>query len=413
VTDPRSLEDWLAYIERQHPEPIALGLDRVLEVLKRLEVKISCPIITVGGTNGKGSTCAMLESILQAGGYRTGLYTSPHLRRYNERVRVAGREAEDAALAGAFAAVESARGAVPLTYFEFGTLAAFHLFSQSRLDVAILEVGLGGRLDAVNALDADCSVLTSIGIDHVEFLGGDRESIGREKAGIFRAGRPAVVADPHPPASVLATDARLLLLGRDFGYLPQGTQWSFWGPSGKRSGLAFPALRGAIQLRNASAALAALDALRERLPIAMQDVRRGLAEVVVPGRFQVLPGRPQVILDVAHNPEAAAVLAANLGDSGFAPETIGVVGMLKDKDIAGVLRAVAPRITRWHFATLPGPRGADAQLLARIFFELNIKAPATEHGSVAAALAAAKKESAENDKIVVFGSFLTVADAYG
>jgi dihydrofolate synthase/folylpolyglutamate synthase len=413
VTDPRSLEDWLAYIERQHPEPIALGLDRVLEVLKRLEVKISCPIITVGGTNGKGSTCAMLESILQAGGYRTGLYTSPHLRRYNERVRVAGREAEDAALAGAFAAVESARGAVPLTYFEFGTLAAFHLFSQSRLDVAILEVGLGGRLDAVNALDADCSVLTSIGIDHVEYLGGDRESIGREKAGIFRAGRPAVVADPHPPASVLATDARLLLLGRDFGYLPQGTQWSFWGPSGKRSGLAFPALRGAIQLRNASAALAALDALRERLPIAMQDVRRGLAEVVVPGRFQVLPGRPQVILDVAHNPEAAAVLAANLGDSGFAPETIGVVGMLKDKDIAGVLRAVAPRITRWHFATLPGPRGADAQLLARIFFELNIKAPATEHGSVAAALAAAKKESAENDKIVVFGSFLTVADAYG
>ena len=224
---------------------------------------------------------------------------------------------------------------------------------------------------------------------------------------------PSTDADPHPPESVLKSDARLLLLGRDFGYVPQGTQWSYWGPSGKRSGLAFPALRGAIQLRNASAALTALDALRERLPIAMQDVRRGLAEVVVPGRFQVLPGRPQVILDVAHNPEAAAVLAQNLGDSGYAPETIGVVGMLKDKDIAGVLRALAPRITRWHFATLPGPRGADAQLLSRIFLELNIKAPATEHGSVAEALAAAKKESSGNDKIVVFGSFLTVADAYG
>ena len=409
----RSLADWLAYVERQHPQSIALGLERVVEVLQKLQISLACPILTVGGTNGKGSTCAMLESILQAGGYRTGLYTSPHLRRYNERVRIAGLDADDDALCKGFEAVERARGSVPLTYFEFGTLAAFHLFSKARLDVAILEVGLGGRLDAVNALDADCSVLTGVGIDHVEYLGSDREGIGREKAGIFRAGRPAVVADPHPPESVLKSDARLLLLGRDFGYVPQGTQWSYWGPSGKRSGLAFPALRGAIQLRNASAALTALDALRERLPIAMQDVRRGLAEVVVPGRFQVLPGRPQVILDVAHNPEAAAVLAQNLGDSGYAPETIGVVGMLKDKDIAGVLRALAPRITRWHFATLPGPRGADAQLLSRIFLELNIKAPATEHGSVAEALAAAKKESSGNDKIVVFGSFLTVADAYG
>jgi len=413
----RSLADWLAYIERQHPQPIALGLERVRDVLEKLKIKFACPVFMVGGTNGKGSTCAMLESILQAGGYRTGLYTSPHLLRYNERVRVAGREAGDGALCEAFAAVEQARGGVPLTYFEFGTLAAFHLFARENLEALVLEVGLGGRLDAVNVLDADCAVLTSVGIDHVEFLGGTREAIGREKAGVFRPGNPAVVADPEMPNSVLEEIRKIgaipIVLGRDFGYQAQGTQWAYWGPAGKRSGLAHPALRGRVQLRNASAAMAALDALRERLPLAMQDVRRGLAEVSVPGRFQVLPGRPQVVLDVAHNPEAAAVLAANLGDSGYAPETIAVFGMLKDKDIAGVARALAPRITRWHLATLPGPRGTAAAELFEILKKENIGAPAAQHASVTAALAAARKEAGEGDKIVVFGSFLTVADAYG
>jgi dihydrofolate synthase/folylpolyglutamate synthase len=413
----RSLADWLKYIEQQHPQPIALGLERVLEVFRKLQITIEFPIFTVGGTNGKGSTCAFLEAILTSAGYRTGLYTSPHLLRFNERVRIAGREAEDGALCEAFAAVESARGTVPLTYFEYATLAAFQLFARERLDAAVLEVGLGGRLDAVNVLDADCAVLTSIGIDHVEFLGNSRESIGKEKAGIFRPGRPAVIADPEVPESVSEEMKKLgakpLLIGRDFGFRPQGTQWAYWGPAGKRSGLAHPALRGSMQLRNASAALAALDSLRERLPVAMQDVRRGLAEVSVPGRFQVLPGRPQVVLDVAHNPEAAAVLAANLGDSGYAPETIAVFGMLKDKDIAGVVRAVAPRITRWHLATLPGPRGAEASFLQKVLFQEKVREPAFEHGSVAEALAAAKKEAAENDKIVVFGSFLTVAGAYG
>ena len=409
----RSLADWLAYVERQHPQSIALGLDRVREVFGAMNVEISCPIFVVGGTNGKGSTCAMLESILRAAGYRTGLYTSPHLKRYNERVRVAGRDAEDGLLCAAFEAVEAARGGVPLTYFEFGTLAAFALFARERVEAAILEVGLGGRLDAVNVLDGDCAVLTSVGIDHVEYLGGTREEIGREKAGIFRPGRPAIVADPSPPETVLHANANLQLIGRDFGYLAQGTQWSYWGPLGKRSGLAHPALRGAVQLRNASAALAALDSLRDRLPVAMQDVRRGLAEVLLPGRFQVLPGRPQVVLDVAHNPQAAEVLAANLGDSGYAPETIAVFGMLKDKDIAGVVRAMAHRVSRWHLATLPPPRGADASSLARILRELHVQAPATGHASVAEALAGARKEAGENDKIVVFGSFLTVADAYG
>ena len=413
----RSLAGWLEYIEQQHAQTIALGLERVGEVFSRLQIGISCPILTVGGTNGKGSACAMLEAVLRSAGYRAGLYTSPHLLRYNERVRIGGREADDAALCEAFAAVESARGNVPLTYFEFGTLAAFLLFSKENLQAAILEVGLGGRLDAVNLLEADCAVLTSVGIDHVEFLGDSREAIGREKAGIFRSGRPAVVADPQPPDSVLEEIRRLgarpILIGRDFGYRAQGTQWSYWGQAGKRSGLAHPALRGAMQLRNASAAFAALDSLRARLPIAMQDVRRALAEVTLPGRFQVLPGRPQVVLDVAHNPEAAAVLAANLADSGFAPETIAVFGMLRDKDIAGVVRAVAPRITRWHLATLPGPRGADARFLSSIFLDMQIQTPIVEHDTVAAALAAARNEAGESDKIIVFGSFLTVAGAYG
>jgi dihydrofolate synthase/folylpolyglutamate synthase len=302
---------------------------------------------------------------------------------------------------------------VPLTYFEFGTLSAFKLFSETKIDVAVLEVGLGGRLDAVNVVDADCAVLTSIGIDHVEFLGATREAIGREKAGIFRRGKPAVIADPDPPATVLESGANYLRIGKEFGYRDQGSQWSYWGPAGKRSGLAHPALRGAMQLRNASAAMAALDSLRERMPIAMQDVRRGLAEVALPARFQVLPGRPQVVLDVAHNPEAAAVLAHNLGEGGYAPETIAVFGMMRDKDIAGVVRAVAPRITKWHLATLPGPRGADSAFLSEVFFQLKIKTPVVKHETVPAALAAAKKEARENDKIVVFGSFLTVAGAYG
>ena len=413
----RSLAAWLEYIERQHPQAIALGLDRVAEVFSRLRIEFPCPILTVGGTNGKGSTCALLEAVLSSAGYRTGLYTSPHLLRYNERVRIASRETVNDDLCEAFGAVERVRGTVPLTYFEFGTLAALHLFSRANLEALILEVGLGGRLDAVNVLDADCAVLTGVGIDHVEYLGSTREAIGREKAGIFRAAVPAVVADPSPPASVLEEaeriGARLLLIGRDFGYQAQGTQWSYWGPAGKRAGLAHPALRGVTQLRNASAAIAALDALGERLPVAMKDVRRALAEVKLPGRFQVLPGRPQVVLDVAHNPDAAAVLAANLGESGFAPQTIAVIGMLRDKDVAGVVRAVAPRITRWHLATLPGARGADAATLAGVLREEKIQAPFFEHPTVAEALAAARGEAGESDKIVVFGSFLTVAGAYG
>lgn len=400
-----NLAEWLAHIERQHSQPIALGLERVSAVLARMNVRLEGPVFIVGGTNGKGSTCAMLEAILRAAGYRTALYTSPHLLDYNERVRVAGAEAADTALCEGFEAVEAARNGAPLTYFEFGTLAALWHFQQQKTEAAVLEVGLGGRLDAVNVIDADCAILTSVGIDHVEYLGPDRESIGREKAGIFRAGRPAVIAEPQPPKSVLGAVGNKLFLGKDFGFESQGQQWSYWGPRGKRSGLAHPALRGGIQLRNAAAVVCALDALK--LPIAMQEVRRGLAEVVLPGRFHVLPGRPQIVLDVAHNVEAAVNLAENLAASGFAPETIAVCGMLRDKDVAGVLRAMAPRITRWHFASLPGPRGASADELASHL----TGTPFEKHDSVASALVAAAERAGEGDKIIVFGSFLTVGEA--
>ncbi len=405
----KTLAEWLAYIERQHPKTIALGLDRVSQVWKRMAIAVEWPVVTVGGTNGKGSTCAMLEAMLRAGGYKTGLYTSPHLLAYNERVRIAGAEASDAALVESFAAVEAARDDVPLTYFEYGTLAALWLFSRAETEVMVLEVGLGGRLDAVNVVDADCAVLTSVGIDHVDYLGPDRESIGREKAGIFRHGRPAVIADPQPPQSVLAAPGRHLLLGRDFGYLDQQTHWAYWGPAGRRPGLGHPALRGAMQVRNASAAMCALDALRERLPLGIQDMRRGLAEVTLPGRFQVLPGRPQVILDVAHNPQASAALAENLAASGFAPETIAVCGMLRDKDIGGVLHAVAPRVTRWHLASLGGPRAASADELAAHLADRDVD----RFSSPAEAFAAALGRASENDKIVVFGSFLTVGEVMG
>jgi dihydrofolate synthase/folylpolyglutamate synthase len=410
----RTLADWLEFIGQQHPDAIALGLERVRAVLSRMQVVIECPVITVAGTNGKGSVCACLEAILHASGRRVGLYSSPHLLRYNERVRIDARDASDARLCESFAAVEGARGEVPLTYFEFGTLCALRLFAQERLDALVLEVGLGGRLDAVNVLDADCAVLTSVALDHTELLGATREAIGREKAGVFRAGRPAVVADPEPPATVIEEaqriGARALLLGRDFGYRALDGQWEYWGPAGRRAGLAHPALRGARQLRNAAAALTALDALRERLPVAMQDVRRGLAEVALPGRFQVLPGRPQVILDVAHNAEAAQALAENLTAAGYARETIAVFGMLRDKDITAVARALAPRVTRWHVASLRGARGASAAEVLRALAAAGVAQPCTPHDSPASAFAAARSEAREDDKIVAFGSFLTVAE---
>lgn len=412
LTPRSSLQDWLAHIERLHARPIELGLERVLTVKCALGIEQDVPVITVGGTNGKGSTCAMLERILLSAGYRVGLYTSPHLLDYNERVRIDGRSASDEALCESFAKVEAARGETLLTYFEFGTLAAWLAFSAAAVEAVILEVGLGGRLDAVNAFDADCAIVCSVDLDHMEYLGETREAIGFEKAGIFRAGRPAVVGDAQPPHSLLehasGIGAELQVLGRDFGYMAGQGQWTYWSRRGRRGGLAYPALRGAIQLANASTAIAGLEALAERLPVSMQDIRRGLIAVELPGRFQVLPGRPTVVLDVGHNPQAAGVLADNLGNMAFHPATWAVFGMLADKDIVGVVERVKGRVDRWVLASLPGPRGMAAEALARILAGQGILVEAC-CDSPADAYRAARERAGENDRIVVFGSFLTVA----
>ena len=409
---PTTLAGWLDYIEQLHPQSIALGLDRVEKVKRALGLAPAFPLITVGGTNGKGSVCAMLEAILHLAGYRVGCYTSPHLSRYNERVRIARAEASDADLARAFAAVERARGDTQLTYFEFGTLAAAWLFAGEKVEAAVLEVGLGGRLDAVNAFDADCAVVTTVDIDHVDFLGGDRESIGREKAGIFRPGRPAVCADAAPPASLTdhaaAIGAQLLRIGVDFGATPQGRQWQYWGPRGKRGALPHPALRGTCQLGNAAAAITVLECLRERLPVAVNDIRAGLLQADIPGRFQVLPGRPAVILDVAHNPQAARALAASLKSMGQAGRTLAVFAMLKDKDIAAVVEALKSSVGHWFVAGLGGPRGAAAGDLERVLAGAGVSA-VTACGDVPAAYMQACDMATENDRIVVFGSFYTVA----
>ncbi|MCW5626169.1 MAG: bifunctional tetrahydrofolate synthase/dihydrofolate synthase [Burkholderiales bacterium] len=413
--DGASLSDWLAYIERQHAKTIDMGLDRLAAVRDRMALAPQFAIITVGGTNGKGSTCAMLESILRAGGYRVGCYTSPHLLQYNERVRLDRVPVADDVLCESFAAVERARAGVPLTYFEFGTLAAVWVFARAGIDVAVLEVGLGGRLDAVNLFDADCAVITAIGMDHMDYLGPTRDSIGREKAGIFRAGRPAVLAEPDVPATMerhlAAVGARRLHIDDDFRFSADAVQWRYEGPGGLRAGLPFPALRGRYQLSNAAAAITAIDALRDRLPVASSAIRQGLVNVELPGRFQVLPGRPVTVLDVAHNPHAAERLADALGAMETFHETHAVFAMLRDKDIEGVVRAVKGRVDRWYLAPLAGPRGADAPTLQRALDAASVFDPVTVCASVSDALESAQAAARLDDRIVAFGSFLTVAQA--
>lgn len=414
------LSEWLQYLESIHTKPIDLGLERVKQVAERLNLKIDALKFVVGGTNGKGSACAMLESILLAAGYRVGLYTSPHLIDFNERARINGQIASDDQLTEQFAAVEAARGDTTLTYFEFTTLAILRLFSQTPLDAVVLEVGLGGRLDAVNIVDADCAIITSVDVDHVEYLGDSREKIGWEKAHIFRGGRPAICSDPQPPQTLIdyaaEIGAELWQFGKDFNYSGDRQQWAYGGRAQRRNALAYPALRGANQLLNAAAALAALESVRDRLPVPQQAVRIGLLQASVPGRFQILPGQPVVILDVAHNPHAAAVLAQNLDNMGFHPYTHAVVGMLNDKDVDGVLQKLRGRIDHWYCAGLPGPRGGSGDAMASQVQAALKGGPAdAEAASVQAyadpaeAFDAARERAGEGDRIVVFGSFFTVA----
>ena len=414
---PTTLPAWLALLESRHAETVInMGLDRVLAVKQRLQLAFTCPVIMVAGTNGKGSTCAMLESVLLRAGYKVGLYIKPHFLDFNERARVNGELATDEALVEAFNAVEAARGDTTLTYFEFTTLAIMRLLAGAGMDVVILEVGLGGRLDAVNIVDADVSIVTSVDIDHTDYLGDTREAIGFEKAGIFRAGKVAICSDPVPPQTLIdhaeAIGADLWLMGRDFNYSGDKQQWNYGGRSQRRNSLAYPSLRGANQILNACAALAALEALRIELPVGAQEVRTGLVTVELPGRFQVLPGRPTVILDVAHNPHAASALNQNLGNMGFHPYTFAVFGSMHDKDIDGVIAAMSEHVDHWCLATLPSPRSATAsELAAKVQLVQEDKAERTINifDDPAAAYANAVSRAGENDRIVVFGSFLTVA----
>jgi dihydrofolate synthase/folylpolyglutamate synthase len=417
VTDPNTLDGWLAHCAAMHPKTMDLSLERTVEVKRRLGIHFQVPLILVAGTNGKGSTCAMLESIARHAGYRVGLYQKPELVRFEERCRVNGAPVAALDLVPHFAAVEAARGDVTLTQFEFSTLAIARLLSMADLDLVILEVGLGGRFDSVNAFDADCAVITSIDLDHMQWLGPDRESIGLEKAQIMRAGKPAIVSDPLPPASVVkhgeALGADLWLVGRDFNHSGDRQQWGWTGRGRRYAGMSYPALRGANQLLNASGAIAALISLRDRLPINAQAVRTGLAMVDLPGRFQIVPGQPALVLDVAHNPQAVAALALNLDAMGFFPRTHAVFGAMADKDIAGLVSRMAPLVDVWHCCALPTERAATPQQLADAVAAATAGrvggAPAVQqHASPVHGLAAAAAGAGAADRIVVFGSFYTV-----
>jgi dihydrofolate synthase/folylpolyglutamate synthase len=411
----RTLEEWLDWQETLHGKEIDLRLHRVRAVLGGLGwTHAPWTVITVGGTNGKGSTVAMLESILSEAGYRVGAYTSPHLTRYNERIRMLREEVSDEELCEAFRRIERVRGDTTLTYFEFGTLAALDLFGHSALDVVVMEVGLGGRLDAVNAIDADVAIVSTVGIDHAVWLGDDRESIGREKAGIFRPGRPAICADPDPPFSLAAharaLGARLLCQNRDFGYESTGEGWRWWFEDRVLNDLPHPSLHGGFQLQNAAGVLTALALLEHRHPVPNEALTAGLVNVSLPMRCQVVPGVVSLILDVAHNPQAAAALALTLDQLAPTGRVHAVVGMLNDKDVEGVVAALGDRIDVWYPGTLKSRRGLAGEEIARRIGNVRPDAPLQVYESVLEALAAACESAVPGDLVVAFGSFYAMAE---
>ena len=420
VVMPRTLAEWLAYQERINPRSIELGLERVRAVWQRMGAPAPARrVITVGGTNGKGSTVALLEAMLRAADLRVGAFTSPHLLAYNERVRIDGADADDAALIAAFERIEAARGDTPLTYFEFGTLAALDLFARAPLDVALLEVGLGGRLDAVNIIDADVAVITTVDLDHMEWLGPDRDSIGREKAGIARAGRPVIVGELDPPAGLLDAlavhAARVERIGIDFSAERQASGWHWRHRDGSAMALPDPALVAPVQFANAATAVAALHALfADDAALAPRDlfaaIVAGLRAVRVPARLQSLGGDPPLIVDVGHNPQAARALAEWL--QAQPPSRVhAVYGALADKDVAGVIAALGARIQHWHLAGLQHatPRGLSAAALGTILQQTLPQAAFDTHADVAAALAAARAAARPGECILAFGSFFVAA----
>lgn len=411
-----TLPDWLAWQETLHPNPIDLGLARVQAVAQRMQWAPSrFAVITVGGTNGKGSTVAMLAAILRAAGYQVGAYTSPHLLRYNERVCVNGIEVSDMQLCAAFAHIDAARGDISLTYFEFGTLAALDIFATSNLDVVILEVGLGGRLDAVNIVEPDVAMVTSVALDHTEWLGTDRDSIAREKAGIYRPGKPALFGEPAIPNSLQqhaqTIGAILYSYGTDFGARPALNAWTWWGLGKERHALVLPALRGPHQLQNAAGALMALELLADRVPVSQAQIREGLMSVTLAGRFQVVPGLITLIYDVAHNPHGAHALAQTLRAHGCSGRTFAVCGMLRDKDIAATLRELCTLVDVWYVAPVGSHRSASADELVTLARAVDASKPVFACPDIAIAHQKALSDARAGDRIVVFGSFYTVAAA--
>lgn len=404
-----TLDGWLRWQEQLAPRKIDLGLQRVRQVWQRLGLSLDSTVITVAGTNGKGSTIAIFEALLRQGGYRTASYTSPHLVRYNERIRIGGVPVEDARILGAFDAIDRARGELPLTYFEFGTLAALWIMAREPLDVALLEVGLGGRLDAVNIVDTDLAVVTSIGLDHQSWLGDDLETIAREKAGIFRPNRPAVFSSPEMPASIAevagSLGAPLYRNGRDFHLEEEGRRWKWCGPERCLDALPPLPLPGRHQMDNAAGVLMALELLSGRLPLTETQIREGLERVSLPGRIQVLElDGVNWILDVAHNPHAVLPLKQELLRKPARGRTFALLGMLKDKEAGEVIGIMGDVVDLWHHATLKGERGLGAEALARY-------QPGHVHDSVEEGVAALRKEVRPGDRVVVFGSFHTVGDA--
>ena len=409
------LADWLNWQETLHPNEIDLGLKRTAEVLQRLGLQFTCPVITVAGTNGKGSTLAFLDAIYTAAGYRTAVYTSPHLLRYNERITVAGVEASDALLCDAFARVDDARGDISLTYFEFGTLAALEIFANAQPDVVLLEVGLGGRLDATNVIAPDIAVITSIAIDHTQWLGDTREAIGLEKAGIFRANRAAVIGDPDPPSTLLqqaeALGVELSLIERDFGFLTQGASWDYHSDVADMTELPMPTARGRFQFYNAATALRVCQLLHSQLPCQRPAFERGIASAFVAGRLQKIADAPLTLVDVAHNPEAAHSLSTWLEETPCAGHTIGLFGVLDDKDIESIVEALAEVIDHWVVVQLDVVRAASASRVATIVEQTTGRAPTHAGLSVEQALSAVREFASSEDRIVIFGSFYTVAKA--
>lgn len=409
----KTLQEWLSWQEQLHPNPIDLGLERMMQVLATLDLAVPpYRILTIGGTNGKGSSVAFSEAILRAAGYRVGAFVSPHILRYNERIRVEGEEVSDQELCESFTRIDAARGDLSLTYFEFGALAAFDVFAQRRVEAAVLEVGLGGRLDAVNAVNPDAALVASVGLDHQDWLGPDRESIGYEKAGIYRRHRPAICGDRDPPASLLqhagSIGAHLEVLGRDFDWRPEMEGWTWFGPGLVLHQLPKPALPGRIQYDNASTALAALTALVDVLPLTELAIHEGLKNAAINARFQRVPGDVECVFDVAHNPDAARVLAENLKDAPVKGRTYGVMGMFRDKAVEEVALALAPALGRWFLGGTEGPRGQSATALAARVKKTVPKAEIEVHASVPEAYAAARRQAQSGDRLVIFGSFQTV-----